>query len=279
MVGRGRGTEPLVFRISGAGSREPVRSTLMCHMMMTSWPLGCGPVTLICVVAVNPPEQKLRNGPTFTGNIYTSPAEFLRRLKSGELNCGSCFQTWTTSIWFLSKTDWRLRGGSTGRWCVSLPAWSCSLSCHSGWIMMHIWCHQGMVVSKEELRRTFLQPEETGPPQQGEETDGFRHPDLLGETSVVTFYWRSLKDFRCWQFKRLKVEMMPLTTKMKRFLMAILPSLSEKWTPYYQVKRSRFLTHICGESLSCVRTALDLLCLQKVRKMSWIMKIWWSCEW
>ncbi|XP_034529193.1 condensin-2 complex subunit H2 [Notolabrus celidotus] len=38
----------------------------------------------------------------------------------------------------------------------------------------------GVVVSDEELRRTFLQPE-AGPHQQGEEpVDGFRHPDLLG---------------------------------------------------------------------------------------------------
>ncbi|XP_044199062.1 condensin-2 complex subunit H2 isoform X2 [Thunnus albacares] len=42
----------------------------------------------------------------------------------------------------------------------------------------------GVVVSDEELRRTFLQPEEAGPQQQqqGEEpVDGFRHPDLLDE--------------------------------------------------------------------------------------------------
>ncbi|XP_076578677.1 condensin-2 complex subunit H2 [Chaetodon auriga] len=39
----------------------------------------------------------------------------------------------------------------------------------------------GVVVSDEELRRTFLQPEEAGPQQQGEEpVDGFRHPELLG---------------------------------------------------------------------------------------------------
>ncbi|XP_018530421.1 condensin-2 complex subunit H2 [Lates calcarifer] len=39
----------------------------------------------------------------------------------------------------------------------------------------------GVVVSDEDLRRTFLQPEEAGPQQQGEEpVDGLRHPDLLG---------------------------------------------------------------------------------------------------
>ncbi|XP_020512112.2 condensin-2 complex subunit H2 [Labrus bergylta] len=39
----------------------------------------------------------------------------------------------------------------------------------------------GVVVSDEELRRTFLQPEEAGPQQEGEEpVDGFRHADLLG---------------------------------------------------------------------------------------------------
>ncbi|XP_044042710.1 condensin-2 complex subunit H2 isoform X2 [Siniperca chuatsi] len=39
----------------------------------------------------------------------------------------------------------------------------------------------GVVVSDEELRRTFLQPEEAGPHEQGEEPmDRFRHPDLLG---------------------------------------------------------------------------------------------------
>uniref|UniRef100_A0A3Q3EN76 Condensin-2 complex subunit H2 n=1 Tax=Labrus bergylta TaxID=56723 RepID=A0A3Q3EN76_9LABR len=40
---------------------------------------------------------------------------------------------------------------------------------------------RGVVVSDEELRRTFLQPEEAGPQQEGEEpVDGFRHADLLG---------------------------------------------------------------------------------------------------
>nr|XP_033470371.1 condensin-2 complex subunit H2 [Epinephelus lanceolatus] len=40
---------------------------------------------------------------------------------------------------------------------------------------------KGVVVSDEELMRTYLQPEEAGPEQQGEEpVDGFRHPDLLG---------------------------------------------------------------------------------------------------
>ncbi|XP_060885228.1 condensin-2 complex subunit H2 [Labrus mixtus] len=39
----------------------------------------------------------------------------------------------------------------------------------------------GVVVSDEELRRTFLQLEEAGPQQEGEEpVDGFRHADLLG---------------------------------------------------------------------------------------------------
>ena len=45
---------------------------------------------------------------------------------------------------------------------------------------------QGVVVSDEELRRTFLQPEEAGPHQQGEEpVDGFRHPDLLGTSAPL----------------------------------------------------------------------------------------------
>ncbi|KAM9334910.1 condensin-2 complex subunit H2 [Symphorus nematophorus] len=44
-----------------------------------------------------------------------------------------------------------------------------------------IYRRAGVVVSDEELRQTFLQPEEAGPDQQGEEpVDGFRHPDLLG---------------------------------------------------------------------------------------------------
>ncbi|XP_051275897.1 condensin-2 complex subunit H2 isoform X2 [Dicentrarchus labrax] len=44
-----------------------------------------------------------------------------------------------------------------------------------------IYRRAGVVVSEEELRRTFLQVEEAGPQQQGEEpVDGFRHPDLLG---------------------------------------------------------------------------------------------------
>ncbi|XP_078129647.1 condensin-2 complex subunit H2 isoform X1 [Sander vitreus] len=44
-----------------------------------------------------------------------------------------------------------------------------------------IYRRAGVLVSDEELRRTFLQLEEAGPQQQGEEPeDGFRHPDLLG---------------------------------------------------------------------------------------------------
>ncbi|XP_034381888.1 condensin-2 complex subunit H2 isoform X2 [Cyclopterus lumpus] len=44
-----------------------------------------------------------------------------------------------------------------------------------------IYRRAGVAVSEEELRRTFLQLEEAGPHQQGEEpVDGFRPPDLLG---------------------------------------------------------------------------------------------------
>ncbi|XP_028427033.1 condensin-2 complex subunit H2 isoform X2 [Perca flavescens] len=44
-----------------------------------------------------------------------------------------------------------------------------------------IYRRAGVLVSDEELRKTFLQLEEAGPQQQGEEPeDGFRHPDLLG---------------------------------------------------------------------------------------------------
>ncbi|KAM6913435.1 condensin-2 complex subunit H2-like [Lycodopsis pacificus] len=44
-----------------------------------------------------------------------------------------------------------------------------------------IYRRAGVAVSDEELRRTFLQPEEAGPQQQGEEPmDGFRPPDMLG---------------------------------------------------------------------------------------------------
>ncbi|KAM7378627.1 hypothetical protein PAMA_013505 [Pampus argenteus] len=39
----------------------------------------------------------------------------------------------------------------------------------------------GLVVSDEDLRKTFLQPEEAGPQQEGEgPVEEFRHPDLLG---------------------------------------------------------------------------------------------------
>ncbi|XP_068590056.1 condensin-2 complex subunit H2 [Cebidichthys violaceus] len=44
-----------------------------------------------------------------------------------------------------------------------------------------IYRRAGVAVSDEELRRTFLQPEEAGPQQQGEEpVDGFRSPNMLG---------------------------------------------------------------------------------------------------
>ncbi|XP_040886318.1 condensin-2 complex subunit H2 [Toxotes jaculatrix] len=77
----------------------------------------------------DPPEHKLRNGPTFTDLNYI----YLSTLKD--------------------KLKTRKR----------------------------IYRKAGLVVSDEDLRRTFLQPEEAGPEQQGEEpVDGFRHPDLLG---------------------------------------------------------------------------------------------------
>ncbi|KAM6896300.1 condensin-2 complex subunit H2 [Lycodopsis pacificus] len=44
-----------------------------------------------------------------------------------------------------------------------------------------IYRRAGVAVSDEELRRTFLQPEEAGPQQHGAEPmDGFRPPDMLG---------------------------------------------------------------------------------------------------
>lgn len=44
-----------------------------------------------------------------------------------------------------------------------------------------IYRKEGMLVSDDELRRTFLQPEEAGPQEQGAEpVEGFRHPELLG---------------------------------------------------------------------------------------------------
>ncbi|XP_075967362.1 condensin-2 complex subunit H2 [Anarhichas minor] len=47
--------------------------------------------------------------------------------------------------------------------------------------LKRIYRRAGVAVSDEELRRTFLQPEEAGPQQQGEEPmDGFRPPDMLG---------------------------------------------------------------------------------------------------
>jgi len=42
------------------------------------------------------------------------------------------------------------------------------------------------VVSDEELRRTFMELEEVGPHEQGEEpVDGFRHPDVLGKIAPL----------------------------------------------------------------------------------------------
>lgn len=43
------------------------------------------------------------------------------------------------------------------------------------------------MISDEELRRTFLQLEEAGPQQQGEEpVEGFGPPDLLGNADPHT---------------------------------------------------------------------------------------------
>lgn len=59
-------------------------------------------------------------------------------------------------------------------------------SIRAGLVMCHA-LSQGVVVSDEELRRTFLQPEEAGPQQQGEElVDGFRQPNLFGKLSMFT---------------------------------------------------------------------------------------------
>ncbi|XP_070785010.1 condensin-2 complex subunit H2 [Enoplosus armatus] len=77
----------------------------------------------------DPPEHKLKNGPTFTDLNYIYLSTMKDKLKTRK----------------------------------------------------RIYRKAGVVVSDEELRRTFLQPEEAGPHQQGEEpVDGFRHPDLLG---------------------------------------------------------------------------------------------------
>ncbi|XP_073336963.1 condensin-2 complex subunit H2 [Pagrus major] len=77
----------------------------------------------------DPPEHKLKNGPTFTDLNYIYMSTMRDKLKTRR----------------------------------------------------RIYRRAGVVVSEEELRRTFLQPEEAGPQQQGEEpVDGFRHPDLLG---------------------------------------------------------------------------------------------------
>ncbi len=54
------------------------------------------------------------------------------------------------------------------------------------WSMMRCDVTQGVVVSDEELRRTFLQREEAEPQQGEEPVDGFRHPDLLGKTAPHT---------------------------------------------------------------------------------------------
>lgn len=77
-VGRGRESERLLFRTSGAGSGEPVRTSLMsCRMMI---PLVVK--SLISVfVAVDPPEQKLKNGPTFPGKMWTEKLEKWRANK------------------------------------------------------------------------------------------------------------------------------------------------------------------------------------------------------
>ncbi|XP_030296444.1 condensin-2 complex subunit H2 [Sparus aurata] len=77
----------------------------------------------------DPPEHKLKNGPTFTDLNYIYMSTMRDKLKTRR----------------------------------------------------RIYRRAGVIVSDEELRRTFLQPEEAGPQQQGEEpVDGFRHPDLLG---------------------------------------------------------------------------------------------------
>ncbi|XP_039979382.1 condensin-2 complex subunit H2-like [Xiphias gladius] len=80
--------------------------------------------------AFDPPEHKLKNGPTFTDLNYIYLSTMKDKLKTRK----------------------------------------------------RIYRKAGVVVSDEDLRRTFLQPEEAGPQQPGEEpVDGFRYPDLLGE--------------------------------------------------------------------------------------------------
>ncbi|XP_023281189.1 condensin-2 complex subunit H2-like [Seriola lalandi dorsalis] len=80
----------------------------------------------------DPPEHKLKNGPTFTDLNYIYLSTMKDKLKTRK----------------------------------------------------RIFRKAGVVVSDDELRRTFLQLEE-GPQRQGEEpVEGFRHPDLLGGDDV-----------------------------------------------------------------------------------------------
>ncbi|KAI3366590.1 hypothetical protein L3Q82_009205 [Scortum barcoo] len=80
-------------------------------------------------ITVDPPEHKLKNGPTFTDLNYIYLSTMKDKLKTRK----------------------------------------------------RIYRRAGVVVSDEELKRTFLQREEAEPQQQEEEpVDGFRHADLLG---------------------------------------------------------------------------------------------------
>lgn len=64
---------------------------------------------------------------------------------------------------------------------------------------------QGVVVSDEELRRTFLQREEAEPQQGEEPVDGFRHPDLLGKTAPHMPCKPHFNSFLCSHFKWLNL--------------------------------------------------------------------------
>lgn len=130
-----------------------------------------------------------------------------------EKTTATCFflQTWTTFIWAQWKTNWRPGRGSTRKrydrvllLLSSVTVWVCM-------ILLTMYCDvtqsavndalcdvtQGVVVSDEELRRTFLQREEAEPQQGEEPVDGFRHPDLLGKTAPHTPCKPHFNSFHC----------------------------------------------------------------------------------
>lgn len=75
MEGRGKGNEQCSFRTSGPGFVELVRPVLFITVLDMFWRRFVGALWFCLCFTVDPPDQKLRCGPTFTGEPFAPQTE------------------------------------------------------------------------------------------------------------------------------------------------------------------------------------------------------------